>query len=54
VEISVSLVDGEILSATMDNPVSVLARECADAELAKCGNPERYQIRREIEIRLMQ
>ena len=54
VEISVSLVDGKILSAAMDNPVSVLARECEDAELAKCGSSERYQIRREIEVRLVQ
>jgi hypothetical protein len=53
VEISVSLENGRILSATMDNPVTVMARECVDAELKNCGTPERYQIRRQIEIHLV-
>jgi hypothetical protein len=48
----VSLADGRILSATMDNPVSVLARECVDNATNDCGEPERYQIRREVDLRL--
>lgn len=51
VVIETSLTDGRILSATMDNPVEVLERECSDAALASCGEPIRYQIRRLIEIR---
>jgi hypothetical protein len=33
--------DGKILSATLDNPVQVMARDCAD--VASCGNSVRYQ-----------
>jgi len=50
VEITTSLADGRILSAKMDNPVTVLARECSDSELTQCGEPEHYQIRRQIEL----
>jgi hypothetical protein len=32
VEINVSLQNGKIVSATIDNPVEVLSRECEDAE----------------------
>jgi hypothetical protein len=53
VEITVSSANGQILSATMDNPVSVLARECDDASLTTCSDPNRYQVRREIEVRLV-
>lgn len=51
VELKVSLENGTVLSATMDNPVEVLERECADAALAHCGDPVRYRVRRQIEIR---
>jgi hypothetical protein len=50
VELKVSLADGKIVSATLDNPVEVLARECADLALTSCGEPARYQIRRQIQI----
>jgi hypothetical protein len=50
VVIKTSLADGRILSATMDNPVEVLERECDDAALTTCGGPVRYQIRRRISI----
>ncbi len=50
VEITTSLADGRILSATMDNPVTVLARECSDSGLTQCGEPEHYQIIRQIEL----
>jgi len=53
VELKVSIADGRIVSATMDNPVTVLGRECADVGTAQCGDPQRYQIRREIELRPM-
>ena len=53
VELTVSLADGKILSATMDNPVTVMARECSDTTLAQCGEPEHYQIRRQVEIKLL-
>ena len=50
VEIKVSLVNGKMLSARMDNPVEVLKRECADSALVTCGAVTRYQIRRQIEV----
>jgi hypothetical protein len=50
VRILVSLLDGRILSARMDNPVEVMERECSDATLVSGGNPVRYQIRRQIEV----
>jgi hypothetical protein len=46
-----SLTNGRILSATMDNPVEVLQRQCSNAALTVCGKPVRYQIRRQIEIK---
>jgi hypothetical protein len=53
VEIKVSLADGKILSATLDNPVEALKRECSDAVLSDCGAPVRHQIRRQIELQLV-
>jgi hypothetical protein len=50
--IRISLVDGKILSATLDNPVEVIERDCSDIALTKCGDPMRYQIRRQVEITL--
>jgi len=52
VRMRISLVDGKILSAVMDNPVEALRRECGDAALTNCSDPVRYQIRRQIELRL--
>jgi len=52
VELKVNLQDGKILSATLDNPVEVMARDCADAALSSCGEPVRYEIRRQIEVTL--
>lgn len=49
-EIKISLVDGRILSATMDNPVEVMERKCMDRTLVDCGSPVRYEIRRQIYI----
>jgi hypothetical protein len=48
----ISLIDGKILSATLDNPVEVIERDCKDVALTQCGEPLRYQIRRQVEITL--
>jgi hypothetical protein len=53
VEIKVSLKDGKILSATMDNLVQTRRRECSDAALLDCGQPADHQIRRQIELQLV-
>lgn len=52
VHIQVSLKDGKILSAIMDNPIDVLERECSDVALTVCGAPRRRQIKRHIEMSL--
>jgi hypothetical protein len=51
-EIVLSLSDGRILSATMDNPVQTLERECTDSSVTECGEPKSHFIRRKIEISL--
>jgi hypothetical protein len=51
VEINVSLKNGKIISAKIDNPVEVLSRGCEDPELSRCGPPKRFQIRRRIEVK---
>lgn len=50
VELKVSLIDGRILSGSVDNPVEVMERDCADSALTSCGEPFRYEIRRQITI----
>jgi len=50
VTLHVSLLDGRLLAASMDNPVEVLERHCTDAALTACGEPVRYLIRRTIEL----
>ena len=50
VRIDVALVSGRIVTATMNNPVDVLERDCEDLEAQKCGEPRRYRILRTIEI----
>lgn len=50
VELKVSLADGKIISGTLNNPVEVLERNCADQAPMNCGEPVRYQILRQIEI----
>jgi len=52
VEIKISLKDGKILSATLDNIVKMHQRECSDAALLDCGQPADHQIHRQIEIQL--
>jgi hypothetical protein len=53
-ELTVSLVDGKILSATMDNPVRAIARMCTDAALTQCDAPQSHEIIRKIQIVLVQ
>lgn len=52
VVMTLSLSDGKILSATMDNPVHTMERECSDAALTECGESKSHVIKREIEISL--
>jgi len=51
-EIVLSLSDGRILSATMDNRVQTVERECTDSNLTQCSEPKPHFIRRQIEITL--
>ena len=53
VEIKVSLKDGKILSANIDNLVRVRKRECSDAALLDCRAPTDHPIRRQIELQLV-
>jgi hypothetical protein len=48
--INVSLDDGRIVSATLNNPVEVLERICSDAALTVCGEPSRFQILRQVAV----
>ncbi len=54
VEMTLSLKDGKILAATIENPVLTVERECADAALTSCGDPKPRTIRRHIELSLVQ
>lgn len=53
VEIKISLKDGKILSATLDNVVKARNRECSDAALLDCGQPSDHPIHRQIELHLV-
>jgi hypothetical protein len=48
--IRVSLANGKIVSAELENPVEVFERECQDEALTQCGDGVRYQILRQIHI----
>ncbi len=50
VAIMLSLTDGHVISAILDNPVQVRERECENEALTVCGGPIRYEIRRHVEI----
>jgi len=52
VQIAASLDDGKILSATMENPVETIERDCKDAALTNCGEPRHHRIERHVEITL--
>jgi hypothetical protein len=52
VAIQVSLLDGKILSGTIENPLETIERECTDVALTQCGDPRPRPIHRHIEISL--
>ena len=52
VELKVSLEDGKILQVTMENPVTAIHRECADAALTQCSAATPRQIMRRVEVEL--
>ncbi len=52
VELTIRLSSGEILSATMDNLVEAVERECADVELSECGERRTARTVRRIEMSL--
>jgi hypothetical protein len=46
--IEVSIPTGSIVSATLDNPVQILERDCTDRTLTNCSAPMRYRIHRQV------
>jgi hypothetical protein len=50
VRLNVSLGNGAIVSAQMDNLVEVLQRQCSEPALTQCGDSIRYQVKRSIQI----
>lgn len=50
--VTLSLTDGRIVTATLDNPVQVRERECENEALTVCGGPIRYEIRRMVDLRI--
>ena len=52
VEMTLSSIDGKILSGKLDNTVDQVTRNCSDEKLEDCGPSARHQIKREIEIKL--
>ncbi len=53
-ELTISLVDGKILSASMDNTVKTIMRTCSDEALTQCDPPQPHDIVRKIQIALVQ
>jgi hypothetical protein len=49
-QIRLSLDNGRIVSADLENPVDVFERECKDEALTLCGDGVRYRIIRQIQI----
>jgi hypothetical protein len=52
VELKVNLADGKILAGNMNNVVKIVERTCTDQALTQCGDPERHEIVRKIDIAL--
>ena len=52
VTLRVDLSNGKILSARMENPVTMVTRTCSDAALTQCGEPQATQLSRRIELSL--
>ena len=53
VVLTVSLNDGRIVSANMDNPVNAITRECTDAALTQCGDARTTPTLRRIQMSLI-
>ena len=53
-ELTISLVDGKILSASMDNTVKTIMRTCNDEALTQCDPAQPHEIIRKIQIALVQ
>ena len=51
--IQVSTTDGRILSATLENAVTKIRRDCSDIALTQCGEPRPDPTLRHIEISLL-
>lgn len=51
--VTVSLEDGKILSATMNNPVKTVERTCRDQALTECDAAKSHLIVRKVEIELV-
>ena len=49
-QIRLSVANGKIVSADLENPVDVFERECKDEALTQCGEGVRYRILRQIQI----
>jgi hypothetical protein len=54
VEIKVSLVDGKILTGSLDNVVKTSERDCTDQALTQCSDPKPHVINRKVDIVLQQ
>jgi hypothetical protein len=50
VRLDVDTENGRILSASLDNPVKALQRECSEATLTNCGDPIPVDIHRQVRI----
>lgn len=50
VELTIDTADGSIVSATMDNPVTAITRDCADEVLSDCGDARATPTLRRIEM----
>jgi hypothetical protein len=53
VQLTVSLLDGRILTGSMDNVIDTTERTCEDEALTQCGATQLHSIRRNIEILLV-
>jgi len=53
VRMQVSMTDGRIMSATLENPVTKITRDCLDIALTQCGEPRPDPTLRHIEITLL-
>jgi len=53
VMLRVALADGRILSATLDNAVTKITRQCSDAAASQCGEPMPDPTLRHIEMSLL-